>query len=53
MNNGECSPLQCCESPKTTSDNITDTSPQKIHFHRRSSVGLSSVDLESESKNDV
>jgi len=50
MNNTECSPLQCCENSTTIVPNESTTTPRNKHFHRRSSVGLSPVDVDSESE---
>jgi hypothetical protein len=52
VTDAECSTLQCCDNSTATTTNKTSTSPRKTPFHRRSSVGLPSVD-DSESENET
>ncbi len=53
MNNTECSPLQCCENAASVKDNLTTESPKRIHFHRRSSVGLPSIVSDNDSESEI
>lgn len=51
--NRTCSPLQCCDNSRSIANNTLLMSTGKTYFHRRSSVGLPSIDSNHDNENEV
>lgn len=51
--NSTCSPLQCCDNLRSITNNSLLMSTGKTHFHRRSSVGLPSIDSDHNDENAI